>query len=79
MVSNDFKIWYSIAIRLSHFLASVKVLAFLLSSVIASTLELIPSICPEISLIKIIWLSIQIQLKNIFKLLRFLLKYFGNE
>jgi hypothetical protein len=34
--------------------ASVKVLAFLLSSVIASTLELIPSICPEISLIKII-------------------------
>jgi hypothetical protein len=40
-------------------------IGFLLSSVIASTLELIPSICPEISLIKIICSlrSIQIQLK----------------
>jgi hypothetical protein len=42
---DDFKIWfYSIAIRLSHFLRIGQGMAFLLSSVIASTLELIPSI-----------------------------------
>jgi hypothetical protein len=69
-----------IAIRLSHFLRIGQGLAFLLSSVIASTLELIPSICPEISLIKIICSLIDSNsAQNIFKPLRFLLKYFGNE